>query len=274
MTSQPAHQRAWTWARWLLLGFLGAGAFLGAISNSIAIATWRVTLWGTCIVLAAWLTIEIAARYRLLTWVFGTHPTVIRAFGPRPRILMIGAVAVLWIPRAVEILGFSSAAAPEVQAIFFPKSAVLGKVVPHLSSDGSSSPVTIYVGMKNAGGRRASGAVMTISFRKGVDARAVEGQWKQTADLSGYSHFGFEDSALPLYARSDRYVGAFQVRLPKRTDRREILAWFELHGDFVRKEGLLYYDRAADEYQAWHTATLNEASLVWNAHVTAWNQAQ
>jgi hypothetical protein len=272
MTSKPAHQRASNWGAWLLLGFLGAGAFLDTVSNSIALVTWPVTCWGTGLVVFLWLTVELVARYRRPGWMFGGQAAVIRALGPKPRLFVVGVVAVLWIPRVGAVVG--RAPMPDIEATFSPRSPVLGKVVPRLAADGSSAPVTIEIGIKNAGGTRASGAVMTIMFRRGLEARPLEGRWSQGIPIPGYGVFVFEDPHVPLYARSGRHIGAFQLQLPKKTDARELLASFELHGDFARKEGLLYYDRVADEYQAWNTATPNEALQVWSAHVADWNRAQ
>jgi len=185
------------------------------------------------------------------------------------------ATSIVGIPLAVGLWMFpvfSPTIAPaNIEVTFSPRSAVLGKVLPRLSADGSSAPLQIEVGLKNSGGTRATGAVVALAFRPHLNAQVIAGPWRHKSGIKDYRTFVFEDHQVPVYSGSGRHIGTFQVQLPRRTAAEELLAVFQVHGDFGRKEGLLFYDRERDEYRWSHTSKPNEAFGRWNQHVVQWS---
>ena len=153
---------------------------------------------------------------------------------------------------------------PSIELFFSPRSDVLGKVQARCAPDGTYEPVQVDVGLKNDGDVRATGVVVSLVFRPGLNARSLNERWRQDPQSKNYPVFLFEDPQISLYAGSGRPIGVFELCLPVPREAEELLGVFQIHGDFGRKEGLLFYSPSLDEYHCWHTNTANEAFRRWN----------
>ncbi len=160
---------------------------------------------------------------------------------------------------------------PSIELTFSPRSAVLGKVQPRLAPGDSHDAVQMDVGLKNTGDVRAIGVAVTITFRRDMNARLLDKRWRRDPQAQNYAVFLFDDPQMSVYARSGSPIGVFEVVLPRSGEAEELLAVFQVHGDFARKEGLLFYSPNSDEYRWWHTCTPNEALRRWNKEVSKWN---
>ncbi|MBN1509771.1 MAG: hypothetical protein JW955_23190 [Sedimentisphaerales bacterium] len=160
---------------------------------------------------------------------------------------------------------------PSIELTFSPRSAVLGKVQARLSPDGVFEPVQMDVALNNKGDTRATGVAAMITFRRGMKVRSLDGRWRQDLQTKNYGVFLFNDPQVPLYADAGCPIGAFELCLPGNGKEEELLAAFQIHGDFGQKEGLLFYSPSTDTYRCWHTNTANEAFRRWNAETPKWN---
>jgi hypothetical protein len=159
----------------------------------------------------------------------------------------------------------------EVEVQFLPQSFIIGKVLPKLEKDGSSAPVKVYINLSNSGTKRATGALVYLTFRPGISPRVLEGAWRRSDVVPGYAVFIFEDPQLPLYATFTRVIGKFEIKLPRESDTEELLASFFTQGDFGWSGGLIFYNRTRDEYHSWSPSNVKEATNKWNEHTAQWN---
>jgi hypothetical protein len=112
----------------------------------------------------------------------------------------VASILGILLTAVIPMLSVTSLVArANIEATFFPISAVFGKVLPHLSADGSFAPLQIQMSLKNSGGARATGAVVSMSFRPHLDAQVIHGSWRSGPRQMGYRYFFFDDPQVPLY---------------------------------------------------------------------------
>lgn len=265
--NKPLHQRVIIGFAWVLGGLLAVGNVLSAISSAVSLIIPTVTYFGTILGLVLWLIIELLIKLRGIEWAAKDGQRArLHSLGAKPRLAIIGAILLLWLPRLVDRF-----VAPNIEVSFFPNSSLFGHVVPTIHDDGSSEPVSFQVELTNTGRSRVMGVVMISTFRPGIEPQLIQGAWQKKDIGNGFVTFSYEDPTVALYAGPSRALGKFQIRIPPRSSSDELLALFEVHGDFQQKWGLLYYDRIGDTYRTSLSKTPDEAVRIWNEHVAKWN---
>ena len=189
---------------------------------------------------------------------------------PRGKLLMGVLIAIVAAPFVAFIgIKINSVISPtaDVEVSFSPRSAVPGKVRPQLAADGSSGPIQTDVFLENHGNLRVTGLNMSLFFRTNMLPRVIEGKLQPDNPLKGLPVFIFENTQTPLYAKSERQVGAFEISIPRKSSEEELLAMDEVHGDFGSKRGFLIYDRKNDEYITKKIKNTSDATNKWNEYV-------
>jgi hypothetical protein len=103
--SLPFHQRIIRSGIYVFAGVLLLGAFLDAISNAFALVSPRTTYRVSLIVLTCWVLLEFATKLIRPRWLIKNQQTVrVRRWNIQPRLMILGVVLLLWIPRTPQIL--------------------------------------------------------------------------------------------------------------------------------------------------------------------------
>jgi hypothetical protein len=76
--NKPFYQRAIIWLGWVLGGFLGLGAILGAVDDAIALITFPITCLGTVSLLIVWVFVALLVKLYPITWVTGNDSFIIK----------------------------------------------------------------------------------------------------------------------------------------------------------------------------------------------------
>lgn len=98
----PIHQRYITRGLYLYAGVIALSGLLGAINNARAIITPVVTYTATVVTVALWILSEILIAQGFVSLVMSkSQPTPIKRLGPQPRLAIVGAVLLLWVPRLI-----------------------------------------------------------------------------------------------------------------------------------------------------------------------------
>jgi tetratricopeptide (TPR) repeat protein len=99
----PAHQRLLTLLAYLSIGFIALGSLLDAINNAVTLISPTTTLTASALLIASWLLAEFLLRRLPLRWLTkGGKEIRIRRLGVKPRLIVVGALALLWIPRLTD----------------------------------------------------------------------------------------------------------------------------------------------------------------------------
>lgn len=89
---------------WGLAGIIAVGAVLDALSNAIAIVTRAVSIFGSLGLVAIWCIAQVWLRLRPLSWrAIGGSDIKLRSLGAGTTAAFLGAIALLWFPRIVEL---------------------------------------------------------------------------------------------------------------------------------------------------------------------------
>ncbi len=100
---EPLYQRIFRWILYCLAGFLALGAFLDAISNAISVISPPITYFGSVAIVLLWIIAEQLLRKYPLRWIISERQGIrIKSFGVKPRLALLGIIALLWIPRLVD----------------------------------------------------------------------------------------------------------------------------------------------------------------------------
>ena len=101
---QTLHQQFLRWIIYSIVGFLALGNLFDAINNAIVIVTPIVTYVGSLFILIIWCSTELTLWYRPLKWNFKSNQSVrITGLGTKPRLAILGAIFLLWVPRLVNV---------------------------------------------------------------------------------------------------------------------------------------------------------------------------
>jgi hypothetical protein len=89
----------------MLVGVLALGSLLSAISNSISLVSPRVTYIASAFLIVTWVFFEFTFMMFRLPWL-AAHGVRVRLIAPgvKPRLCMIGVLALLWVPRFGDLL--------------------------------------------------------------------------------------------------------------------------------------------------------------------------
>jgi hypothetical protein len=99
----PTHQKIATGIVLVLGGFLLVGTLLDAVGNAVALIVPAVTYAGTVLLLVLLLGLNWWLKRRPMEWIArGNHRVRIRRLGRGPVLGVVGAVALLWVPRILE----------------------------------------------------------------------------------------------------------------------------------------------------------------------------
>lgn len=107
-------QRILMWLIFALLGFVALGSILDAFANAISFVSVRTTYFLSAGLLAAWAVVEILLRVWPARWNVGDHHILIRGLGTKVRLAIVGATALLWLPRVADM--FRQSPSTETQA--------------------------------------------------------------------------------------------------------------------------------------------------------------
>jgi len=89
----------------VLVGALAVGAALDALGNSISLVSLRVAVYSTAVIVPVWLLTELAAAVVGISWgAQGGSRILLRSLGPRIRLGIVGALALLWLPQLGRLL--------------------------------------------------------------------------------------------------------------------------------------------------------------------------
>lgn len=97
------YQRFLKGTAYILIGFLAIGSLLDAVSNAVSLITPFATYLGCSIIVTMWLLIEFfIKKFSLSLEVSKGQLIIIRRLGIKPRLMVLGAILLLWIPRIVN----------------------------------------------------------------------------------------------------------------------------------------------------------------------------
>jgi hypothetical protein len=99
----PLYQRVLEWVSYGVLGFVGLGSFLGAINDANVLITPLVSYAATLAAVLLIILIELILRKRKLPWISQGKSVTLIGLGIKPRLALIGAIALLWLPQLPEI---------------------------------------------------------------------------------------------------------------------------------------------------------------------------
>lgn len=96
---EPYYQRILTSISYFGIGVLALGSLLDTVSNSISLITPSITYRGSAVIVSFWLVAELLIKKYPLLWVVSpSQKILVKRIGLKPRLIIVGTIAVLWIP--------------------------------------------------------------------------------------------------------------------------------------------------------------------------------